>query len=145
MQNSLSTQCLDRLLTKWNNTVYRMKYFILTAGRYRATSILVRVHGVIFNSCQIYAMIYMLDGIVLERMMNALDIEFEKSLRDEGYESDNNYWNPPQVMRTVHIYLVFTTKASFYLGEYKVTPCTISPFMPRHPEACHSMKGSADT
>ena len=42
-------------------------------------------------------MIYMLDEIILARMMTAPDLEFEKAMHysDEGYESDNDYGLPP--------------------------------------------------
>ena len=52
------------------------------------------------------------DEIILARKMTALDQEFEKAMyyHDEGYESDNNYGLPPQVMRPVDIYLVFTLR-----------------------------------
>ena len=83
-----------------------MNYWLCTAGRYRATSILGRVHAAFFNSHQIKEMIYMPDEIVLARIMTALDLEFEKAMHyhDEGYESDNNYGLPPQVLKPVYIY-----------------------------------------
>ena len=42
------------------------------------------------------------DKTVLARMMTGLDSEFEKAMHyhDEGYESDNDYGLPPQVMRS---------------------------------------------
>ena len=42
-------------------------------------------------------MTYMLDEIILGRMMTALDLEFERALHyhHEGYESDNDYRLPP--------------------------------------------------
>ena len=85
-----------------------------TAGRYRATSILGRVYAAFFNSHQFEAMIYMPDEIVLARIMTALDLAFEKVVdyHDKGYENDNDYRLPPQVIRPVHIYSVFTTEAS---------------------------------
>ena len=49
MENSLSTPHLDRLLIQWDNAVYRMNYWICTGGRYRATSILGRVHAAFFK------------------------------------------------------------------------------------------------
>ena len=47
--------------------------------------------------------------------MTALDLEFEKALHypDEGYEIDNDYGLPAQVMRPVFIYSVSTTEAPF--------------------------------
>ena len=70
------------------------------------------------------------DEIVLARMMTSLDLEFEKAMQyhDEGYKSDIDYGLPPQVLRPMHIYSVFTTE---YLADYKETQHTISPFMPR--------------
>ena len=55
------------------------------------------------------------DEIVFARMMTALDLEFEKVIHyhDEGYESDNDYGLPAQIMGPVHIYSVLTTEASF--------------------------------
>ena len=62
-------------------------------------------------------MIYMSDEIILARMMTVLDIEFEKAMHyhDEGYESNNDNGLPLQFMRPAHIYLVFTTEASYNL------------------------------
>ena len=76
------------------------------------------------------------DEIILARMMTALDLQFEKAMHyhDEDMESDNDYGLSPQVMRPAHIYSVFTTEASFKPAEYKVTPHTISHFMPRQPQ-----------
>ena len=54
---------------------------------------------------------------------------------DEGYEKDNDYGVPPEVMRSVCIYAVFTTELSFNLADYKETQCTIFPFMPRWPRS----------
>ena len=63
----------------------------------------------------------------------ALDLEFEKAMHYyvEGYESDNNYGLPPQVMSPVHIYSVFSHEASFNPADYKETQHTISTLMPR--------------
>ena len=124
-------------IIQWNNTVYGMNYLVHTAGRYRVISILGRVHAAFFNSHQREAMIYMLDNITLARMMTALDLELEKAMHyhDEGYESDNDYGLPPYTMRPVCICSVFTTEASFNLAEYNLTPCTISPFIPRWPRS----------
>ena len=75
-------------------------------------------------------MIYMPDEIILARMMTPLDLEFEKPMyyHDEGYESDNDYGLPPQVMRPVNMHSGFTTNAFFQPSEYKVMQHTISPF-----------------
>ena len=126
-----STTCIDRLFIQWNNTVYQMNYWVPTGGRYRAISILGRVHATIKT------IIYMPDEIVLARMITVLDIEFKKAMHYhyEGYESDNDYGLPPQIMRPVCIYSVFTTEASFNLAEYKVRQYTISPFIPRWPRS----------
>ena len=55
------------------------------------------------------------DEIVWARIMTALDLEFEKALyyHAEGYDNDNDYGLPGQVMRSIHAYLVSTTEASF--------------------------------
>ena len=76
-------------------------------------------------------MTYMPNGIILERMMTALDLEFEKAMHyhNEGYESDNDYRLPVQVMRPVHIYSVSTTEASFNLVNCKKAQHTSSAFM----------------
>ena len=60
-------------------------------------------------------MTHMCDEIVLARIMTALGLEFEKALHyhEEGYESNNDYGLPAQVMRPVCVYSVSTTKASF--------------------------------
>ena len=50
-----------QIIHQWNNTVYRMNYWVHTAGRYRTTFILGRVYVAFFNSHQIEAMIYMSD------------------------------------------------------------------------------------
>ena len=74
-----------------------MNYWVHTAGRYRSTSILERVHKAFFNYYQFDAMTYMLDEIILARMVTALDLEFKRALHyhDEGYESNNVYGFPP--------------------------------------------------
>ena len=43
MASSLSTPHLDRLFIQWNNAVYKMNYWVHTAGRFRVTSVLGRV------------------------------------------------------------------------------------------------------
>ena len=82
-----------------------MNYWIHIAGRYRAVSILWRVHASFFNCCKFDAMTYMPDEIVLAGMMTMLDLEFEKAMHyhNEGYESDNDYGLPLQIMRPVHV------------------------------------------
>ena len=73
------------------------------------------------------------DEIVLSRIMTALDLEFERALHyhDKGYDSDSDYGLQDQVMRTVHVYSVSTTEASFNLTDYKGAQWPISPFTPR--------------
>ena len=92
-----------------------MNFWVHTAGMYRAMSILGRVHAAFFNYHQFNEVTNMLDEIVLARIMTALDLEFERATHyhDEGYESDNDYGLPTQVMRPVHVYSVSTTEASF--------------------------------
>ena len=57
-----------------------MNYWVHTGGRCRATFIFGRVHAIFFNHHQFDVVTYMLDEIVLERMMTALDLEFEKAM-----------------------------------------------------------------
>ena len=78
-------------------------------------------------------MTHMPNEIVLPRIMTALDFEFEKALHyhDEGYESDNGYGLPAQVMGPVCIYSVSTTEASSNPGNYKGAKCLIFPIMAR--------------
>ena len=66
-------------------------------------------------------------------MTTALDLEVKKIMHnhDEGHKSDNDYGLPPQVMRPVHTYSVFTTEATFNSAEYKETQHTNSPFISR--------------
>ena len=56
-----------------------------------------RVHVAFFTTHQMQEMTYMLDEVILARMMVALDLEFEKVMHyhDGGYESDNDYGLPP--------------------------------------------------
>ena len=124
-----------------------MDYWVHTAGRYIATSVLGRVHAVFFNCHRFDAMTCMLDEIVLARMMTAIDLEFKKAMHyhDEGYESDNNYGLPSQVMRPVHIYLVYMTKASFIQLNTRKHSTLSPPSCSDDPEACPSVKGSAST
>ena len=133
MESSLFIPCLDKLFNLWNNVVHQMNYWVHTAGRYRAISIIGRVHAAFFNCHQFNALTYMPGQIVLARMMTALDLEFEKALhyQNEGFESYKDYHLLPHVMRPVYVFSVFTTEASFNLDEYKETQHIISPFMPR--------------
>ena len=98
-----------------------MNYWIHTAGRYRATSILGRVHAAFSNHHQFDAMTYMPDEIVLARMLTPLDLEFEMAIHyhDKGHKNDNDYGLSAQVMRPVCIYSVSTTEASFNLADSK--------------------------
>ena len=103
MENSLFTRHLNELFNLWNNTACQMNYWVHTTGRYRSTSILEKVHKAFFNYYQINAMTYMLDEIILARMMTALDLEFERALHYHGerYESYNDYGLPPQITRPI--------------------------------------------
>ena len=56
-----------------------MNYWVCTAGTHRSTSILAKVHKAFFNYYQFHAMDNMPNGIVLARMMTALDLEFERA------------------------------------------------------------------
>ena len=109
-----------------------MNIWFCTAGTFRAIAILGRVHAAFFNYHQLNEMTHMPDEIILARTMTALDLEFEKALHyhDEGYESDNDYGLPTQVMRPVHVYSVSTTEASFNPTNYKAAQCPTSPFTP---------------
>ena len=92
-----------------------MNYWVHTAGRYRSTSILEKVHKAFINYYQYHGMTYMVDEIILARMMTALDLEFERALHyhDGGYESDTDYGLPAHITRPICIYSVFATEASF--------------------------------
>ena len=110
-----------------------MNFWVCIAGAYRATAILGRVHTAFFNYYQFNEMTNMPDEIILASIMTALDLEFERALHyhDEGYESDNYYRLPTQVMRPICVYSVSTTEASFNPTNYKGTQCPISPFTQR--------------
>ena len=110
-----------------------MNFRVHTADTYRAMTILGRVYADFLNYHQFNEMCHMPDEIVLARMMTALDLEYEKALHyhDEGYESDNDYGLPAQVMRPACVYSVSTIKASFNPADYKGAQCVISPFIPR--------------
>ena len=145
IENFLFTPCLEELFSEWNNTVQPMRFWVHTAGRYRATSILGRVHAAFFNCHQFDAMTHVPDEIVLARMMTALDFEFNKAIdyHDGVYQNDKYYRQLPQVMRSVHIHSVFTTEASFNLADYKETQQTISPSCPDGIKTCCSVRESA--
>ena len=100
---------------------------------YREMAILGRVYAAFFNYHQFNEMTSMPDEIVLARIMTTLDLEFKRALHyhDEGYESDNDYGPPTQVMKHVLVYSVSTTEASFNPTDYKGAQCPISPFTPR--------------
>ena len=70
-----------------------MNYWVHTAQRYRASSILGRVHAAFFNHYQFHTMTYIPDETVLARMMTTLHLEFEKAMHyhSDGCESDNNW------------------------------------------------------
>ena len=87
MENSLFTPGLDEFFKLWNNALYQMNYWVLTAGRYRSTSILERVHKAFFNYYQFNAMTLMPDEIILARILTTLYLEFERALHynDEEY------------------------------------------------------------
>ena len=133
MENSFFTPCLDKLFGLWNNALHWMNYWVCTAGRYRAMSILGWVHLAFFNHHLFNVMTYILDENVLAMMMTTPDLESEKAMlyQNEGYESDNDYGLPPHVMRPAWSYSVSTTEASFNPADYKEAQHTISPFMPR--------------
>ena len=57
-----------------------MNYLVHTAGRYRAMSVFERVHAAFFISHQVEAMMYMLNEIILARMMTTLDLELGKAM-----------------------------------------------------------------
>ena len=125
-----------------------MNYWVHTAGRYRAMSILGTVHAAFFNHHQFDAMTYIPDEIVLAKMMTTLNLEFEKALHyhEEEYESDNDYGLPAQVMRPMHIYSVSTTGApSTWLTTRKHNTPSL-PSCPHNPGMTYPpMKESADT
>ena len=120
-----------------------MNYWVCTAGRYRSTSILERVHKAFFNYYQVQAMNYMLFKIILARIMTTLDLEFEIAFHnhEKGYKSNNDYGLPPQITRPIHIYSVFTTEASFNPADFTIAQHPISLFTPRHPRSLPFCKG----
>ena len=118
-ENSLFTPCLDKLFSLWNNAVHWMNYQVCTAGRYRETSILSRVHAAFFNHHQFDAVTYMTDEIVLTGMMTALDLEFEKAMHyhDEGYEVTVIMDYQLRLWDLCTFYSVSTTESSFNLAD----------------------------
>ena len=78
--------------------------------------------------------------------MTALDLEFERALQyhDKGYESDNDYGLPTQVMKYVHVYSVSTNEASFNPTDYREHTVPSLPLhqgdprdrLPFHQEVC---------
>ena len=112
---------LDRLFSIWNNAIHCMNLSVHTAGTYRATAILGRVHTAFFNFHYFSKMTNMPDKIVLAYIMTVLDLEFERTLHyhNEGYDNDNDYWLSAPVMKPVHIDLVSTTETSFNPTDYK--------------------------
>ena len=109
MENPLFTSCLDELFNLWNNAVHQVSYWVSTAGRYRSTSILEKVHKTVFNYYQFNAMANIPGEIILARMMTSLGLEFERALHyyGKGYESDNDYGLPPHITRLVSIFSMF--------------------------------------
>ena len=135
MEYSTFTLQLDRLYSLWNNAIHCKNFWVHTAGTYRATVILGRVHTTFFAYQCFNEMTNVPDEFVLARIMTALDLEFDRALHYhcEGYDSNNDYRLPGPVMRTVCIYLVSRTEASFNLINYNGAQCPISPFTPRWP------------
>ena len=80
MENSIFTSCLDRLFSLWNNAVHCINFWVHTAGTYRATSILGRVHTAFSHYHQFNKMTHMPDETVLAWVMIVLDLELEKGL-----------------------------------------------------------------
>ena len=110
-----------------------MNFWVCTAGMYRATAILSRVHVAFFNYHYFSEITNMPDEIVLASIVTASDLELERTLHycSEGYDSDNDYGPPGPIMRPVHIYLVSTTEASFNPADYKGEQRLTSPFTHR--------------
>ena len=135
MENSTFSSWLDRLFSIWNNAIHHMNFWVCTAGTYRATAILGRVHTAFFNYHYFSKITNMPDEIVLASIMTVLDLEFERALHyhNEGYGSDSDYGLPGPVMRPVCIYLVSTTEASFNHTDYKGAQFPTFPFTPRWP------------
>ena len=122
MANSTFTSQPDRIFTLLNNAIY-----------HRTTSILGKVHAAFFNYHQFNEMTHIPNENVLARIMTALDLQFKRVLLypDKGYESNNDYGLPTQVMRHVCVYSVSTTETSFNPTYYKEAHCPISPLTPR--------------
>ena len=83
---------MDRFFSISNNAIHHMNIWVHTAGMYRATAILSRVHTAFFNYHYFSEMTNMPDKIVLASIMTVLDLEFERALHyhNEGYDSDND-------------------------------------------------------
>ena len=93
-------------------------------------------------------MIYMLDEIILVRMMITLDLKFEKAMHyhNEGYESNNDYGIPHQVTRA-YLHVLKTSQLgppSTQLNSPQPS-ALYQPSLPDIPEACHSEKGYGST
>ena len=87
------------------------------------------------------------DEIVLEGIMTAFDLEFERTLHyyNEGYDSDNNYDLPDPFMRPVYIYLVSMTEASLNPMDYKRHKVpSLHPQQGHQGLSCPSTKQSPD-
>ena len=76
MENSSFTPHLDELFNLWNNAVCQMNYWVNTAGRYRSTFIFEKAHKAFINYYQFHVFAYMLDKMIIARMMTALNFEF---------------------------------------------------------------------
>ena len=133
MENSLLTPHLARLFNLWNNAVHWINYWVCTAED-------IEQHLSLGEFIQNSSMTTSLMQWITYQMRLSWQewwlpwtLQFEKSMHyhDKGYESVNDYGLPPQVMRSGHIYLVFTTEASFNLAEYNETQHTISPLISR--------------
>ena len=114
-----------QIFSLWNNAIHHMNFWVHTTSTYRAMSILGRVHEAFSNYHQFNEMTNIPDEIVLARIITALDLELERVLHyhDEGYYGDNDCGPSGQVMRTLHIYSVSPTEASFtplYTREHNV-------------------------
>ena len=131
------------IFNMWNNPACQMNYWVCTTGTYRSTPILEKAHKAFFNYCQFHVMANMPDDIVLARMMTTLHLKLKRALHyhDDGYDSNNNYGLPNQIMRPVHIYSVFSAEASFNLADYTTAKSQLSPFTQDILEACSSEKG----
>ena len=88
-------------------------------------------------------MTYILDEIILARMMTTLDLKSKRALyyHDKGYEKHNDYGFPAWITRPISVYSIITTEASFDLADFTTAQHPISPFTPKCPRSLPFWEG----